>query len=172
MNSQGNTRRAFFRGILRASAAAGTITEVKTAFAQSMHRLAGAGQAHGGWRTDDGYWAKVRQEFMLEDGFAYLNTGTLGPTPKVVVNALNEYWRLMAVNPNENSQILQDRQEQIRTKAAAFVGATPDEIAITRNTTEGTTILVITHDSHIADQMTRRVEILDGRILRDSGGAR
>jgi selenocysteine lyase/cysteine desulfurase len=47
----------------------------------------------------------------------------------------------MAVNPNENSQIYQDRQEQIRIKAAAFVGASPDEIAITRNTTEGNTIL-------------------------------
>jgi selenocysteine lyase/cysteine desulfurase len=142
MNSQTNTRRAFFRGILQASAAAGTLTEVKMSFAQSMRKLSGDGQEHGAWRTDDGYWAKIRQQFMLEDGFAYLNTGTLGPTPRVVVNALNEYWRLMAVNPNENSQIFQDRQDQIRTKAAAFVGATPDEIAITRNTTEGTTILV------------------------------
>ena len=78
---------------------------------------------------------------MLEDGFAYLNTGTLGPTPKPVVSAMNEYWRLMAVNPNENSQIFQDRQDQIRAKAAMFIGATPDEVAITRNTTEGTTIL-------------------------------
>jgi putative ABC transport system ATP-binding protein len=34
---------------------------------------------------------------------------------------------------------------------------------------EGTTILVITHDSHVASQMTRRVEILDGRIVRDTG---
>jgi selenocysteine lyase/cysteine desulfurase len=78
---------------------------------------------------------------MMEDGFAYLNTGTLGPTPRPVYNALTEYWRLMAVNPNENSAVFQDRQEQIRFKAAAFIGASPEEVAITRNTTEGNTIL-------------------------------
>ena len=50
--------------------------------------------------------------------------------------AMVEYWCLMAVNPRENSDILQDRQESIRVKAAHFVGAWPDEIALTRNTTE------------------------------------
>ena len=136
------SRRSFFNGVLKGSALAGTLTEVKSAFAQSIHKLNGeSGKNHGGWETDDGYWEKVRKQFMLEEGFAYLNTGTLGPTPRVVVTAMNEYWRLMAVNPNENSLIFQDRQEQIRIKAAAFVGVTPDEIAITRNTTEGTTIL-------------------------------
>jgi selenocysteine lyase/cysteine desulfurase len=137
------TRRSFFRGLAQTSAvAACTLTEVKMAFAQSVQKLAGESHDHGGWESDRGYWEKIRKQFMLEEGFAYLNTGTLGPTPKLVVNALNEYWRLMAVNPNENSQIFQDRQDQIRAKAAAYVGATPDEIAITRNTTEGTTTLV------------------------------
>jgi putative ABC transport system ATP-binding protein len=32
---------------------------------------------------------------------------------------------------------------------------------------EGTTILVITHDSDVAAHMSRRVEILDGRIVQD-----
>jgi selenocysteine lyase/cysteine desulfurase len=103
--------------------------------------------------ADGGYWEKVRSQFLLEDGFAYLNTGTLGPTPKPVVNAMNEYWRLMAVNPNENSQIFQDRQDQIRSKAAMFIGATPDEVAITRNTTEGTTILTHGLDLKAGDEV-------------------
>jgi selenocysteine lyase/cysteine desulfurase len=137
------SRRIFFHNLARTSAvAAGTLTEVKTTLAQSLQKLAGDSHDHGGFETDFGYWAKIRKQFMMEEGFAYLNTGTLGPTPRLVVNALNEYWRLMAVNPNENSQIYQDRQDQIRAKAAAYVGATPDEIALTRNTTEGTTTLV------------------------------
>jgi len=148
------SRRSFFRDIARGSAIACTLTEAKAVFAQSIQKLAGdASGTRGGLETDGGYWEKVRQQFMLEEGFAYLNTGTLGPTPRVVVKALDDYWRLMAVNPNENSQIFQDRQEQIRIKAAAFVGATPDEIALTRNTTEGTTVLTYGMDLKPGDEV-------------------
>jgi selenocysteine lyase/cysteine desulfurase len=147
------SRRNFFNGMFGASAlTASTLTEVKVAFAQSVQKLS-EHKPRNGWDSDDGYWAKVREQFMLEPGFAYLNTGTLGPTPRPVVTAMNEYWRLMAVNPNENSQIFQDRQERIRVKAAAFIGATPDEVAITRNTTEGTTILVHGLDMKAGDEV-------------------
>jgi putative ABC transport system ATP-binding protein len=36
------------------------------------------------------------------------------------------------------------------------------------NRTDGTTIVVITHDHQVAARMPRRLEILDGRIVRDS----
>src|SRR4029453_10201195 len=124
------SRRGFFNGMFSASAlTVTTLTEVKTAFAQSVQKL-GEQKPRNGWDSDDGYWAKVRDQFMLEPGFAYLNTGTLGPTPRPVLTAMNEYWRLMAVNPNENSQIFQDRQERIRVKAAAFIGATPHRVPL------------------------------------------
>ena len=146
------SRRSMFTGVARTTAfAAATITEVKSAFAQSMQKL--STMPHTGWQTDDGYWAKVRAEFMMEEGFSYLNTGTLGPTPKVVVTALDKYWKMLAVNPNENSAIFQDRQEQIRIKLAAYVGAKPDEVAITRNTTEGTTILTHGLDLKAGDEV-------------------
>jgi putative ABC transport system ATP-binding protein len=34
----------------------------------------------------------------------------------------------------------------------------------------GTTIIVITHDHAVAARMRRRIEMLDGRIISDSGG--
>jgi putative ABC transport system ATP-binding protein len=37
---------------------------------------------------------------------------------------------------------------------------------------EGTTIVVITHDRAIADQFPRQVELLDGRIENDTGASR
>ena len=37
------------------------------------------------------------------------------------------------------------------------------------NRTEGTTIAIITHDRELAARMPRRVELLDGSIVRDTG---
>lgn len=138
--SAGEFSRRRFLGRLAGGSAAAVIglAETRASFAATLQSLRSGATD----RPDDGgYWEKVRRHFILEDGFAYLNTGTLGPTPRPVVEAMNEYWRLMAVNPNENSAVFQNEVEQIRVKVAGFLGATPDEIAITRNTTEGNTIL-------------------------------
>ena len=143
MNDANSSRRGFLRTFGRAASAVTTLASVKTAFAQSLQavRPAATGGAVADGSADGGYWEKVRKQFMLEEGFSYMNTGTLGPTPRPVWQAMNEYWRLMAVNPNEKSQIFQDHVDQIRAKVATFLGATTDEIAITRNTTEGNTVL-------------------------------
>ena len=36
---------------------------------------------------------------------------------------------------------------------------------------QGTTLVVITHDHQVAAAMARRVELRDGRVVADSGGA-
>jgi selenocysteine lyase/cysteine desulfurase len=147
------SRRRFFRGVLSASAAVATLAQTKTVLAQSLEKLSSGLGKPGAIDADGGYWAKIRNQFMLEDGLAYLNTATFGPTPRLIVDAMGEYWRLLAVNPNENSAIFQERQDQIRAKAAAFIGATPDEVALTRNTTEGTTILAHGLDLKAGDEI-------------------
>jgi putative ABC transport system ATP-binding protein len=37
---------------------------------------------------------------------------------------------------------------------------------------EGTTIAVITHDQTIAQSLPRRIELLDGHVIHDSGSSR
>ena len=109
----GFSRRGFLGRLAGGSTAVMVgLTDTRAAFANTLQSMR-ATAAEGG--SDGGYWEKVRKQFMLEDGFAYLNTGTLGPTPRPVWEAMNEYWRLMAVNPNENSAVFQNHVEQIRT---------------------------------------------------------
>jgi isopenicillin-N epimerase len=154
------SRRSFLGQAAPAAAAAGlTFSCVRAAFAQALQPLSAHSQ---GWNVDEGYWDKVRLEFRIEDGLAYLNTGTLGATPGPVLDAMQDYWRIMAENPNENSAILQGRQEIIRAKAARFIGATPGEVAILRNATEGNSLLCQGVDLKAGD------EVLIGALEHDS----
>ncbi|MGH9934808.1 MAG: aminotransferase class V-fold PLP-dependent enzyme, partial [Blastocatellia bacterium] len=153
------SRRRFLAAAGSAAAVGLTLESVKSAYAQSLKGLTGDIDT---WKVDEGFWGKIRSEFLLEEGFAYLNTGTLGATPGPVYKALVDYWRLMAENPNENSAILQGRMEAIRAKAARFVGAAPDEIAIVRNATEGNNLLCQGIDLKAGD------EVLIGYLEHDS----
>ena len=151
-----HSRRNF---ITRSSVAFASITAAKESFADTVSRLAAPSAA---WRTDEGYWAKLRDRFMLEEGLAYLNNGTVGPTPVPVYQNLVNYWRMMAENPNENSAMLQGRTDLIRGKAALFLGAWPDEIAILRNATEGNNLIAQGLDLKAGD------EVLIGFLEHDS----
>ena len=149
------SRRRFFA---RAGTAFPSVAAVKAAFADTVKQIADT----PAWHTDDGYWAKVRQHFLLEKELGYLNNGTVGPTPGPVYRNLQEYWRLMAVNPNENSMPLQGREVVIREKAAQLLGAYPDEIAILRNCTEGNNLVAHGIDLKAGD------EVLIGYLEHDS----
>jgi isopenicillin-N epimerase len=153
------SRRRFIRAFSNKAAGTGlTLAVAKGMFAQSIQRM----ESTSTERTDEGYWAKVRAKFMLEKGFAYLNNGTVGPTPGPVYEAMVRYWKMMAENPNENSAVLQERVDLVRTKAAEFVGASPDEIAIVRNATEGNNLVCQGFDLKAGD------EVLIGTLEHDS----
>ena len=85
--------------VAKSGAALATLATIKNAFADTVSQLAPPSAA---WRTDEGYWEKIRKKFLLEEDLAYLNNGTVGPTPTPVFDNLCAYWRLMAVNPNES----------------------------------------------------------------------
>jgi isopenicillin-N epimerase len=144
-------RRRFLRGSLSIGVpVVATIQQARALFSRTLQEI---GPPSDTWHFDDAYWEKIREQFLMTNGFCYLNNGTLGPTPKPVLNALQEYWRLMAENPNENSNILQREVETIRNKAARFVGAESSELAIVRNTTEGICTFVKGFDWEKGDEI-------------------
>ena len=78
-------------------------------------------------------------EYMLEDGAAYLNTGTLGPTPRAVLDRVIEVWRELEKNPVYTVYFegpINKLPDQVRAQAAQLLGCTTDELMITRSTTE------------------------------------
>lgn len=89
--------------------------------------------------SDERYWALVREQFPLTRERAYLNTGGLGASPYVVIDAvvarMNELERISETGHNEQLW------SSLKQKAAALLGCDAEEIAYTRNATEGINIV-------------------------------
>ncbi len=84
---------------------------------------------------DEEFWGFVREQFPLRADPVYLNNGTLGPSPYVVVDAVRA--EMEAVDREGRYGGWDD----VRSKIAAFVHAAPEEISLTHNVTEGINIV-------------------------------
>lgn len=100
---------------------------------------------------DEAYWWKVRSQFNIMDGFTFMNNGTLGPVPRVVFEANERYMREIMEDPSNGSRA--EDVDKVREKVAGFVGATSDEIALTRSTTEGMNIFAHGLDWKAGDEV-------------------
>lgn len=128
-------RRTFVKGLAAAVAAAQMWPELAQAVGDRLATLAtdlvAAGEGPDAWR-------RVRQEFQLNPGLVHLNTGSVGAAPRVVTDAVTRYLLELEGNPGMNTWgALGSQMEEVRARAAAFLGADLDEVALTRNTTEG-----------------------------------
>ncbi len=86
---------------------------------------------------DGVYWEALSKHFLFKDGLIMMNNGTVGPMPKPVFNTLMECFRTQVTNPFDVYNFIPRKKEEVRYKLAYFVNASPDEVVITRNTTEG-----------------------------------
>ena len=100
---------------------------------------------------DEAYWWKVRSQFNVVDGLTFMNNGTYGPTPRVVVDAFRRYNDALAEDPTNN--YWNEGRDAVRTRMATFVGATADEIALTRSTSEGMNIFIRGLDWKAGDEV-------------------
>lgn len=77
-------------------------------------------------------------DFLFSPGLVYLQTGSLGPTPRPVMESTIAFWKELETNPlyygyGPHEHALDD----VRTRAAAFVGCKQNELVLTRSTTDG-----------------------------------
>jgi selenocysteine lyase/cysteine desulfurase len=99
--------------------------------------------------ADDAIFAEARRQFLIPDGVAYCNTGTLGASPREVMEALTsglmKLERDLAAWPYERpeGEPLTGYQPLVEAREAVgkFVGVGADEIALTQNATMGMNFL-------------------------------
>jgi len=102
---------------------------------------------------DGRYWDSIRDKFMFQDGLIMMNNGTVGPMPKPVFNTLIKAFKVQATHPVDVYAYLPMQEEEVRGKVAAFIGASEDEVAIVRNTTEGMNFVANGLDMEAGDEV-------------------
>lgn len=92
---------------------------------------------------DERYWHRVREQFPLNRGLTLMNAANLCPSPYPVQDAVFRYTRDVDGDASfQNRGKFGPLKEEAREALARSVGASPREIAITRNTSEGNNSVV------------------------------
>ena len=120
-------RRDFFDFTTRAAAAA--------AIAQTF--LPSTSAAPAAAAMDEDYWSAVRNEFTTDRTIINLNNGYASPAPRTVQEAMKRYLDYSNMGPYHTMiRELEPKVETSRRMIAAAAGCDPEEIAITRNSSE------------------------------------
>ncbi|MGD2067383.1 MAG: aminotransferase class V-fold PLP-dependent enzyme [Gemmatimonadota bacterium] len=85
----------------------------------------------GGGADDEDFWEVVRGGFLIPEGRIYLNNGTLGPQPRVVVDAVTEHTRRTAMTYPPGVE-----WEDLKGALGFLLDAEPAGFVLPRNTTE------------------------------------
>src|SRR6478736_7008603 len=104
--------------------------------------------------ADEGYWRDIQQAFTLDRTIINLNNGGCCPSPRVVHEAFKRYLDESNQAPVYHMwQILEPNIESVRRRLAAEFGASPEEIAITRNASEALQIAQLGIDLKPGDEV-------------------
>jgi isopenicillin-N epimerase len=87
--------------------------------------------ALGGEPDDEDFWGFVRGQFLIPSDRIYLNNGTLGPSPHVVVDAVTEHTRRVAMTYPPGVS-----WDDLKGSLAGLLGGDPAGFVSPRNTTE------------------------------------
>ena len=107
-----------------------------------------------GAAKDENYWRTVRDKFLLPQDLALLNAANLCPASKPVLEVLEAETRWVDRDPSlPNRRRMTEGREATRRLLAEFLHATPEEIVITRNTSEGNNIVSSGLDLKAGDEV-------------------
>ena len=109
-------------------------------------RFGGSGMTVGGTEAANTRWSAWREQTPALREYAYMNSGFSGPSRLAVHEAVRRRLDLELAHGATTRRALDDRQELVTayrdTMGRVLGGASPGEIAVTGNTTEGINIVV------------------------------
>jgi selenocysteine lyase/cysteine desulfurase len=131
------SRRDFAR-LFAVGGSAALFTHPEFVAAQSSGKLFSTRGAIG----SETFWTSVREQFVMPLDLAVMNAANLCPSPRQVLEAMYSSTRDVDRDPSPaNREKLGPAKEATRKKVADFLRATPDEIVLTRNTSESNNLV-------------------------------
>jgi len=92
---------------------------------------------------DERYWEMVKKQFVVPPSLTMVNAANLCPSPYFVNEQVQASLQKLEKDVSfQNRAMFTDERKEALEALAKFVGATVDEVGITRNTTESNNILV------------------------------
>ncbi|HYZ85302.1 MAG TPA: aminotransferase class V-fold PLP-dependent enzyme [Bryobacteraceae bacterium] len=103
----------------------------------------------------EAYWRRIRAEqFLLPDWRVFLNNGSLGTAPRVVVDAVGAHLEKgAALVTNEYPRWGYETLDAERDEVASFLGGRRDELAFTHNATEAMSMIAGGLDLKAGDEV-------------------
>lgn len=123
--------------------------------------------AEGRAPDDEEFWARVRELFPVDPNVIQLNNAAIGSTPIHVLETVRRYGDMLVSQP---SHFYYDEQEdyieRVRGRLAAFFGCDAEELAVTRNASEGLHNVIFGLDLKPGDEVLTTSQ--DYPSMRDS----
>ena len=93
--------------------------------------------------STESYWQLIKREFPLDDSLIYLNAANVCPASRMVLDRYQLFLRDFHANPSfQNREKYVALEDRLRGKIGALLRVGAEEIALTRNTSEGTNLVV------------------------------
>ena len=103
---------------------------------------------------DEAYWAMIRRAFTVDANQINLNSGSVSPAPRSVQDAVALGMSITNASPSLwVDDMLGPQREVVRRRLAAAAGCDPEEIAVTRNTSEAMQIVQMGLDLEPGDEV-------------------
>ena len=103
---------------------------------------------------DEKFWTAVRDQFVMPKELTMLNAANLCPSSAPVLETLYRTTKDMDQDPSQDNRAkLGDGRENTRKLLADFLHVTPEEIVITRNTSESNNLVSTGIDLKAGDEV-------------------
>jgi isopenicillin-N epimerase len=105
-------------------------------------------------QSGERYWEMVKRQYPLKDGLIYLNAANVAPASRPVLARYQEMLADFQGDPSfQNREKFEAIHQRLRVKLGKLLGVTGEEIAITRNTSEASNLIVQGLDLKAGDEI-------------------